>query len=292
MSRRGWFALLGALLLAAVLLGLFGSRRNADPGHRDALDAMGLEADGEPAPERPLHAPVPGRDTPSSLPHPTPPPDMSVLRARAYAAAQAEGEPRPGEAAFRAMVGAFMRHNRALAEQQAEAEGLTLDEVEELTFLGLMAQQTQRWPEVEEILGAPVEQATREQAEQFLDELNQGFKEEMRALVQSGAPENVRGQLIRRTQQRYRETYFELTGMDPDRLDDLLAGDLSRAHPPGDLPPEEVLAQQPEAQPQPEPERPTGPAPGDEAAGDTTADPAAEGGREPPVPEPPSSESR
>ncbi|MEM1415830.1 MAG: hypothetical protein AAGH15_13060 [Myxococcota bacterium] len=286
MSARAWFAVVGAVLLAALLLGLFGSRATTDakPSPR-AIDEVVAEAIEGPPPQRPAEAPVMGRDEPSSLPHPTAPLDMSVVRREAYAAARAEGDPRPGEAAFRAMVSAFMRHNRQLAEQQAEAEGLTMDEVEELTFLGLMAQQTQRWPEVEEVVGAPIDADTRIRAEQFLDELNQGFKEEMRGLVASGASERERGRLIRRTQDRYREVYFELTGMNPDHLDDLLAGDGSRAHPPGELPPEEVLAQQPEAQPQPEPERPTGPAPtDDEPAGDDGA--AERTAPEPPEPSP------
>ncbi|MEO0324915.1 MAG: hypothetical protein AAF447_18270 [Myxococcota bacterium] len=248
---------MGALLLGAVLLVLFTSGRRTDAEQRSGLDAAGAAGE-EPAAGRPGAPPVKGRDEPFSLPDPTAPLDMNVVRSEAYRAAQAEGEPRPGETAFRAMVSAFMRHNHAFAEQQAEEEGLTVGEVEELTFLGMMAQQSQRWPEVEDVLGAPVEAATREQAEQFLDELNQGFKTEMRELVASGASEGERGRLIRRTQERYREGYFGLTGMSPEGLDDLLAGDGSRAYPPGELPPEEVLAQQPEAQPQPEPVRPTG----------------------------------
>ena len=281
MSVRGWVVVASTLLLGAALLFVFRSGPRAPaPGHAADGPARAESESEEPTPGRPLQAPVQGRDEPFSLPDPSAPPDMNVIRAQAYRNAQAEGTPQPGEAAFRTMISAFMRHNRAFAEEQAEQEGLTLGEVEELTFLGMLAQQSQRWPEVEEILGAPIDARTREQTEQFLDELNDGFKTEMRELVRAGASEAERGRLIRRTQERYREVYFELTGMTPERLDDLLAGDLSRAYPPSELPPEEVLAQEPEAQPQPVPERPTGPSPraeGDTEGSEATGEPAPEG---------------
>ena len=50
----------------------------------------------------------------------------------------------------------------------------------------------------------------------------------MRRLVQAGAPEAERWALIHDTRQQYLETYFELTGMQEEQLDDLLAGDWLR----------------------------------------------------------------
>jgi hypothetical protein len=55
---------------------------------------------------------------------------------------------------------------------------------------------------------------------------NQGFKTDMRALVQRGAPESERWALIRATEADYQKRLFAITGLDEERLDDLLAGNL------------------------------------------------------------------
>jgi hypothetical protein len=130
-----------------------------------------------------------------------------------------------------------MEHNAALAEQQAAAEGLSVDEVEALTFLGLMAQESQRWPEVEQLLGGPLDPERRTQAEAMLRELDTDFERSMRDLVAEGGSAEDRWALIHSFEKEYRERYFEVTGMDEDLLDDLLAGDASRKYAPGSTPP-------------------------------------------------------
>ncbi len=169
------------------------------------------------------------------------PADARELRRAAYQRALAEEDPRPGEQAFRAMVSSFMEHNEVLAQAQADAEGLSVKEVEELTYFGLMAQQSQRWPEVERVLGGPVDAPTRERAQALLDELNGEFKQSMRDVVKEGLSEEDRWALIHSVQEDYRERYFDLTGMDEDMLDDLLAGDASRDYAPGTTPPPEDM---------------------------------------------------
>lgn len=188
---------------------------------------------------RPRTPPVEGRDRPPAVDEPTVPADADALRLAAYQEAVARQDPRPGEQAFRAMVSAFMKHNESLAQQQAQAEGLAVDEVEELTFLGLMAQESQRWPEVEQLLGGPIDAEVRAQAETMLRELDADFEQSMRDLVADGAAVEDRWALIRSFERDYRERYFELTGMDEDQLDDLLAGDASRDYAPGSTPPPE-----------------------------------------------------
>jgi hypothetical protein len=213
------------------------STPSASPG----ADAERGAAPTEPGPVRPRTPPVQGRDSPPVVDEPALPADADALRLAAYQEALAREAPRPGEQAFRAMVSAFMDHNHRLAEQQAQAEGLGLDEVEELTFLGLMAQESQRWPDVEQLLGGPVDAEKRTQAETMLRELDGDFEQSMRDLVADGASVEDRWALIRSFERDYRDRYFELTGMDEDLLDDLLAGDASRKYAPGSTPPPEDM---------------------------------------------------
>lgn len=244
MRTRSTLLVLGAIvavgLLAFLLFGTRGLLPRSDPPGTSTSRSPGPAA-GTPAPEpgpvRPRSPPVQGRDSPPIVDEPTLPPDADALRLAAYQEALAREEPRPGEQAFRAMVSAFMEHNRRLAEQQAAAEGLTVDEVEELTFLGLMAQESQRWPEVEQLLGGPLDPERRTQAETMLHELDEDFEQSMRDLVAEGGSVEDRWALIRSFENDYRERYFELTGMDEDLLDDLLAGDASRKYAPGSTPP-------------------------------------------------------
>ena len=216
---------------------------------------------------RPSTPPVPGRDEPPPVDEPSPPPNGAALRVAAYQQAVERQDPRPGEQAFRAMVSAFMEYNHRFAVAQAETEGIGVDEVEELTFFGLMAQESQRWGEVEQVLGGPVDAETRAQAATLLDELNIEFKQSMRDLVKEGVAVEDRWALIRSVQEDYRQRYLDLTGMDEDQLDDLLAGDASRDYAPGSTPPPEDIEPrqdgpvpieprqgEPEPEPGPEPE--------------------------------------
>ena len=244
-------ALVGLGLLVVLLFGWQVVTPRVDPpvsapSSSPRPDASAPEAAG---PVRPRTPPVPGRDSPPVVDEPTLPADADALRLAAYQEALAREEPRPGEQAFRAMVSAFIDHNQELAKQQAAAEGLTLDEVEELTFLGLMAQETQRWPEVEQLLGGPLDPAKLAEAETMLRELDNDFEQSMRDLVKEGGSVEDRWALIRSFEKEYRDRYFELTGMDEDLLDDLLAGDASRKYAPGSTPPPEDMP--PNAEPPP-----------------------------------------
>lgn len=209
---------------------------------------------------RPAHAPVMGRDEPFALADPEPPPGARQLGARAYREALARNEPGPAQAAFRKTVDAFLEHNRQLAREQAEAEGLSIEEVGELTQLGFVVQHTQRWGEVEDMLGEPVDANTRQNAEALMHDLNAEFKTDMRRLVQAGAPEAERWALIRDTRQRYLDTYFDLTGMQEEQLDDLLAGDWLREGSPAELPPPEQRAPRSGNEPEPSVDPPSRPA--------------------------------
>lgn len=240
MSRRTlWMIAAAAVAVAAVNVFWF----HDDP--RPSAQASSPEAEEFVRPRRPSEPPVPGLDLPRRAPEPKMPPDVDRTAARAYAQAVEAGVDRPGDKAFRATVDAFVEYNMAFAEAQAKQEGLTVDEVRELTYLGFMVLETQRWPDVEELLGRALTEDERLAAESLMNETNAEFKETMRKLVAEGKGPDQRSELIRSTQERYKTEYFALTGMTPELLDDLLAGDASRKGAPITTPPPEDIPRNP-----------------------------------------------
>lgn len=230
-ARWTWRLAAVAVVAAAVALFLLWPREPASgPPAVESVRSELLH------PERPSSPPVPGRDRPRRAPAPQLPPRAAEIQAEAYAEAKEAGEARPGEKAFRATVDAFMAYNRAFAEAQAREEGITVEEVGELTYLGFMVLQTQRWTEVEEIIGRALTEDERALGAELMQTANSEFKAALRKLVAEGAPEEARWELIRETQERYKREYFALTGMTPEMLDDFLAGDLSRTGAPAATP--------------------------------------------------------
>ena len=187
------------------------------------------------------------------------PPDRKSIHAAAYAQAKAAGDERPGEKAFRATVDAFIAYNKEFAEAQAAKEGLTVAEVHELTYFGFLVLQTQQWAEVQDLTGRELDAHERELAEQLMQESNSEFKAAIRKLTQSGASEQARRQLISATQEHYKKEYFAITGMTPELLDDLLAGDAGRPGAPSVTPVPKGLA--PAPPPPPVAPRPSAPPP-------------------------------
>ncbi len=151
-------------------------------------------------------------------------------------------------AAFRAVSDLYIDANIELAKNQALAEGLTLDQVRELTSFGQLVLATQRTADLEQILGRDL---TAEQADELgtlMMSANAAFKDRMRKLVAAGASEAQRWALIRETQAAYLEGFHAATGMTEDQLDDLLAGNVglpgapaSSEPPDGPVPPAEPL---------------------------------------------------
>jgi hypothetical protein len=113
-------------------------------------------------------------DAPAPVDEPEAVPNRRSVLQHVYDEARAAGEPRPGEKAYRATVGAFVQHN------------------------------------------------------------------------QNGAPESARWDLIRQTQDAYRRAYFQLTGMNEELLDALLAGDAARAYASALTPPPEQVPVRPD----------------------------------------------
>ena len=257
-ARLGWIALGGVVVFLS--MNLFMSRLEEAPQYRREPRPSNTRPLSESLPVRPTSPPVRGRDYPNRVKkaEPEAPEKMSAARDQAYVEALSQKDPKPAETALRRAVAVFVDHNRQFADAQAQAEGLSLEEVEELTYFGFFAQHTQRWPEVEAILGHELDPDVRQHAEQLLDETNMAFKRSMRALVADGALAEERWDLIRKTQATYRLNYFALTGMNNGQLQELLAGDLTRRYPQSELPPPERAAQPNTELPGPPPVRPQG----------------------------------
>lgn len=195
----------------------------------------------------------------TQLPMPETPPDLLEVKAVAYHSALASASPRPAELALRKSVSHYIKYNRQFADAQAQAEGISVNEVEELTYFGFLAQATQRWEEVEEVLGEALTEEIRMKADTWMYDLNDEFTATMREMVAQGATEPERWAYIREVQERYLTKYYKITGMTTDNLQDVLAGDVTRTYPVmEDLPPE-LTSQQNFDYPTPLPKRPETP---------------------------------
>lgn len=231
-SSKSWLA--AAAAVAVVLLATYKMWPD-EPVARSA--AAPDPGSGSLTPVRPSTPPVRGRDRPRPVPQPEMPPIPADMLAGIYDEARSEGHPQPGEKAFRANIDAFMDYNRSFAEEQARTEGITVAEVAELTYFGFLAQRSQVWSEVEDLLGHELPEEKRIAGEELMHAMNKEFKQGMRKLVADKATEADRWELIQTTQDRYREQYFAITGMNAELLDDLLAGDLRRKYAPSVTPP-------------------------------------------------------
>jgi hypothetical protein len=213
---RRW---LGGLAAAAVAVALFIviSKATEPEAPRSRAAAQQPEPGG-----RPTQPPGPKRPGSPGLPHPV----MPVLspEVKAQIAEQVRGKERPGTAAFRAISDRYVDENLDLATRQASSEGLTMPELRELTYFGLMVMATQRIEDVEAITGRTLAADERTRLDQLMQGANAEFKDTMRALVARGGGEAERWALIRSTQTRYQAELFKLTGLDDGTLDDLLAG--------------------------------------------------------------------
>lgn len=175
------------------------------------------------------------------------------LRA-AYDRAKAEGRP-PGESAFRKTIAKLIEVNRDAAAAKAAREGVTVAEIEELTFLGHMVLATQRAEELEELTGRPLGPDQRAKLGELMASHSNGFEAKLREAVARKATEVERWALIRGAEDAYKEALFALTGMTGALLDDLLAGDLAKPGAPIATPLPETAEQKPQIPDQPRPRR-------------------------------------
>lgn len=152
---------------------------------------------------------------------PVAPPSREKAR-EAYAAAIAAGEESPGMAAFRADSLAFFEHNIEFAKEKAAREGISLDELRELTHLGLLAMRLRQWNEVERILGRPLPPELREQGDKLIFTSSNELKAAIREHVAAQDPIEARWETIRNTEERFLSEYLSITGLSEEQLDRLL----------------------------------------------------------------------
>lgn len=228
-------ALFGAVVLLVGLVGFVVVRVRG--GERTGTSAAGRTppvAAAEPAGVLPQMKAPPGRPSrppgPGEKDRPAPPPEPALPRLgpeeRALLLEKVRRDPHPGLAAFRLLSDRYVDDNAAMAAEQAKKEGLTLAEVRELTHFGLLAMATQRVEDLEDIIGHPLDAETRAALSKLLATSDQQFEAQMRELVAKGGGESERWALIRGMESRYLEELERLTGLDEEKLDDLLAGNL------------------------------------------------------------------
>lgn len=221
MTRSRTLAAVGAVAIGAGVLAAWLFTRESDTPAAAAPVAAAAARTGRPsAPpvDRAAHVRPPELARPT-MPH-------GELRAL-YDRAKAEGRP-PGEAAFRGTISKLMEVNRETAAAKAAKEGVTLAEMEELTFVGHMVLATQRAEDLEELTGRPLGEAERAKLGELMSNHSNDFKAKLRDAVARNATEAERWELIRGAEEAYKQSLFKLTGMNAALLDDLLAGDIAK----------------------------------------------------------------
>jgi hypothetical protein len=143
--------------------------------------------------------------------------------ARVYAEAVAAGEKNPGEKAFRADAAAFLEFNGDLAEERAAKEGVTLDEMKELTYMGLLAMHIRRWDAVAHLAGHELSDEERTRGDELVFSASNAFKAAIRAHVAKGDPPEARWETIRQHQASFIEKFQALARISPEAFDRLLA---------------------------------------------------------------------
>jgi hypothetical protein len=157
-------------------------------------------------------------------------PPTHEVGAKAYAAAVAAGEKNPGEKALRADALTFFEFNGDLAEEKAAREGITTDELKELTFLGLVAMQLQRWDDVARVTKREITADERKRGDELIFGASKEFKVAIREQVARGASVEARWETIRKAQASFVERYRELLKISPEEYDQLLAAPFAPAN--------------------------------------------------------------
>jgi hypothetical protein len=145
------------------------------------------------------------------------------LGAKVYADAVAAREKNPGEKAFRADALAFFEHNGDLAEEKAAKEGITTDELKELTFLGLVAMHLRRWDAVARVTQRELTADERARGDELVFSSSNALKAAIREHVARGDSAEARWATIRKLQASFIEQYQELVRISPEDYDRLLS---------------------------------------------------------------------
>jgi hypothetical protein len=183
-------------------------------GARSGQEVPGKEVHGDPGRTR--------RPSEGAPREPEAPPTHE-LGIKAYKQAVEAGEENPGEKGFRADAREFFNYNTKLAEEKAAREGITMEELEELTYMGTLAMHLRRWDAVEQMLGHGLPAETRELGDELIFKASDTMKASIRGQVASGVPVEERWKTIRAQQASFIEKYQALTKLSPEAFDTFLA---------------------------------------------------------------------
>lgn len=150
---------------------------------------------------------------------------FGAVSQQAYASAAASGQTRPGAAAMRADTDFYVDYNLDLAEEQAQIEGLTLDEVRELTFFGAVGMRTTQPHVLEDVLGRELTSDEVERVNEILWRADEALNARLHAQVDSGEPLTTRWATIHAVEQEYIDQFRSEFGIDEGRFDDMLRPD-------------------------------------------------------------------
>lgn len=215
---------LGAVVVVAGVAALVGARLRGH--HHGALFPRYRRELVEPlhsAAAYATHADPRGRaliQAPPTMPKPAAPPSVA-----AYQSAIAHGDGHPGATSFRADIDSYCDFNRDAVEKQARKEGITVGEVRELTYFGFVAMRTTQPQTVEAALGRALSTDETHRLDDLLAGENQDFTTQMHTLVDRGASEEERWQLIRDFEDQYQQQYASMFGMTGAQFDQMLAPD-------------------------------------------------------------------
>lgn len=145
------------------------------------------------------------------------------IGAKVYADAVAAGEKNPGEKAFRADALAYFEYNGDLAEEKAGREGITTDELKELTYLGLLAMHVRRWDEVAQVTRRELTDEQRTKGDELVFSASNALKAAIREQVAKGATAEARWETIRKQEASFLDKYKAIVGISPEDYDRLLS---------------------------------------------------------------------
>jgi len=129
----------------------------------------------------------------------------------------------PGASALRAEVDWYCEYNRKAIDEQARKEGLSADEVKELTFLGFAALKTTQPAEAQRVLGRELSPDELSRLGEILSEENESFKKSMRLKVKEGASLEERWKAIQEFESRYVQLFIQTFGITAAQFDQMLA---------------------------------------------------------------------
>ncbi len=143
----------------------------------------------------------------------------------AYRSAIAADLDHPGARSFRADTEVFCQHNQREVEEQARKEGITVDEVKELTFFGFAAMRATQPGKVAEVLGRPLSSEETAKLGRILDEENRAFQQVLHQEVDQGVSLEQRWETIRSFERTFVGRFEQSLGMTPAQFDQMLAPD-------------------------------------------------------------------